>query len=84
MNDSDLNEINKAAGALGQLGISAGQYLAARESAQTIVKNQVRDLSRELAAWNYLETVMTVNPPTKDEEEALWSLITRARRERCY
>ncbi len=74
--------MSKAPGVLGEIGKSVNEYAAARESAQTIVASQVKNLNRELTAWRYLETVMQVNPPTSDEEAALWDLVCRARRER--
>lgn len=63
--------MNKAIDPGALVGLSVNQYAASRESAQAIVANQVTTLGRELAAWQYLQTVMEVNPPTKDQEEAL-------------
>lgn len=63
-------------------GLSAGQYAAARESAQTIVKNQLRSHEREAAAWRWLDAALEVKKPTEEEEAALWDLLCRARRER--
>jgi hypothetical protein len=63
-------------------GLSASQYAAARESAQTIVASMVDRHSQELAGWAWLKTAMEKHPPSKHEETALWDIVTRARRER--
>lgn len=62
--------------------LSAEQYAAARESAQTIVKGQLQVHERAAAAWRWLDAAMEIHKPTTEEESALWDLLSRARRER--
>lgn len=74
------------AGALGQINVakalSAEQYAGARESAQTIARNEMHKHEKEAAAWRWLDAAMVAHAPTKEEEAALWDLFCRARRER--
>lgn len=79
--------MNKAEGLISNqqqaLGnISASQYAATRESAQSIVDGMKKLHQREFAAWSWLARAMDETPPNKDEEAALWELVCRARRER--
>lgn len=75
-----MNEGNLALNKV--IGPSASEYAAAREKAQTIVSNLVREHERELAGWNYLQLVMAKEPPNSAEEAALHVIFSRARRER--
>jgi hypothetical protein len=68
------NGLNKA--------LSAGEYAAARESAQTIAKSQTQLYEKEARAWRWIDAAMVAHPPTTEEEAALWDLLCRARRER--
>jgi hypothetical protein len=61
---------------------NADQYAALREPAAAIARSQVELHSRELAGWHYIERAMKEVPPDGDEEEAVWNLLSRARRER--
>lgn len=72
------------AGVLGQINktLTADQYACARESAQTIARNEMQKHEKEAAAWRWLDAAMHCHAPTKDEESALWDLLCRARRER--
>jgi hypothetical protein len=79
-----MNETNMQglAGANIASGLSAQQYAAARESAQTIVENMMKLHQKEFAAWSWLRRAMEQLPPNKEEEAALWDVVGRARRER--
>lgn len=74
------------AGVIGQLNsakdIGANQYAACRESAATIVANELKKHEREAAAWRWIDAAMVTHPPSDTEEAALWDLLCRARRER--
>lgn len=78
------NQIGTAilGGAIGQAGLGAQQYAAARESAQTIARNEMQKHEKEAAAWRWLDAAMVTHAPTKEEEAALWDVFCRARRER--
>jgi hypothetical protein len=62
--------------------LSADQYAACRESAQTITRNELKKHEREAAAWRWIDAAMEAHKPTEEEEAALWDLLCRARRER--
>jgi hypothetical protein len=64
------------------LNSPSNQYAAARESAQTIARNQLKTHEGEAAAWRWLDAAMEVHKPSADEEAGLWNLLCRARRER--
>lgn len=68
------NQLNKALG--------AQQYAAARESAQTIARSQLKSHEKEAAAWRWLDAAMGIHKPSEEEEAALFDLLIRARRER--
>lgn len=53
-----------------------------RESVTSIVSRQVEQLTRELAGWRYLQVAMEHLPTDRPQEEALYEILTRARRER--
>lgn len=61
--------------------LSASQYAACREKAQTIVGTELQRHEREAAAWRWLGIAMETCKPTETEEAALWDLLCRARRE---
>jgi hypothetical protein len=63
-------------------GLTASQYAACRESAQTIIRNELQRHEREAAAWRWLDAAMEVHKPSAEEEAALWDVLCRARRER--
>lgn len=62
--------------------ISASEYAACRESAGTIVANELKKHEREATAWRWLNAAIAACPMTKEEEAALWDVLCRARRER--
>lgn len=79
--------MNQAGNAvLGQVEIAkalcAQQYAGARESAQTIVRNELQKHEKEAAAWRWLDAAMVAHGPTTEEEAALFDLLCRVRRER--
>lgn len=80
-----MNQIDVGlAKALGNVdpGINSLQYAAARESAQTIARNQLKEHEKSAAAWRWLDAAMEVKKPSTEEEAALYDLLCRCRRER--
>lgn len=55
---------------------------AAREKAQTIVKNMAARHESQLMAWKWLNRAMENMPPSEAEEVSLWELISRVRHDR--
>jgi hypothetical protein len=77
-NEMSIEKMAMAQGLVGASSLSG----CGRDRVQTIVANMVKQHERELAAWNYLQLAMGKIPPDEAEEEALWELLGRARRER--
>lgn len=53
-----------------------------REKTQTIVDYMVGRHQGQLAAWSYLQRVLTAIPPTDAEESSLWELVSSMRHQR--
>jgi hypothetical protein len=82
MKMSDAIGFQQAAPGSMFIGGNSISNAAAREKAQTIVKNMAARHEAQLLAWTWLNRAMVNMPPSDAEEAALWDLISRIRHER--